>query len=145
MGDDLEAWNETYKDDTYVMLALVFDGESAKLKLKFKAEEDAWFWAAKKGRNYVFDFGLGEEEYDEKDVPSPIRKLIGSRGGGPNGNAAKLPAKKLMIRGYSRRPYAEYASGWNSRGRRPDEFLPQGLYVQLANMYLRAMGVPAYL
>jgi hypothetical protein len=65
-------------------VALEFDGSSIKLKVKSKAAgEDAWFWAARKGSSYVFDFGLGDEEYGENDVPRPMRRLIATRGGGP--------------------------------------------------------------
>jgi len=139
-----KGWEETYDDNTYAIVALVFDGSSIKLKVKAKAGEDAWFWATRNGSSYVFDFGLGDEEYDENDVPRPLRKLIATRGGGPEGNAATFP-KVLLIKGFSKRTYAEYASMWRSRGERPEEFLPQGLHTQLANMCLRKMGVPAYL
>jgi hypothetical protein len=73
-----------------------------------------------------------------------MRKLIATRGGGPEGNAATFP-RVLLVEGYSKRTYAEYASMWRSRGARPEEFLPRGLHTQLANMCLRMMGVPAYL
>ncbi len=91
-------------------MALVFDGSSIKLKVKSKAAgEDAWFWAARKGSSYVFDFGLGDEEYGENDVPRPMRRLIATRGGGPEGNSTTFP-KVLLVKGYSKRTYAEYAS-----------------------------------
>lgn len=148
-GADQTAWDETYDDNTYVVLALVLDGKSVKLQAKVKAEEEAWFWAKKEGSSYLFDFGLGDgdEEYDENKVPPMLKKLIGSRGGGPGGNSFKLPVHLLVdpAHPYRRRTFADYSSLWGSRGRRPDEYMAQGLFLQLANLYLRRLGVPAYL
>lgn len=146
MSNDQKAWDEVYEENKYVILSLVISSDKkVTLKVKSKVAADAWFWAAKKGRKYTLDFGLGDEEYEEGDVPRPIRKLIATRGGGPNGNAVKMPEPKLFVKGYPKRPYVEYFTQWQLRGGKPEEYFPQDLHAGYAYIYLQAMGVPAYL
>jgi hypothetical protein len=148
-------FDAVYENNNTVSLVLEMDGTDVKLKLKFKQvpgiKQSGTILATKKpGGKYALNFGLGDEEYDEKDLPNPIKKLIDSSGGGPNGNAVKLPPKNEIIRhDYTVRPYAEYASAWNSRrkgGTDPlDKPLPESLYRHVAKLYLDQMGVPLYL
>jgi hypothetical protein len=76
--------------------------------------------------------------------------LIDSNGGGPNGNAVKMPPSKLMINSdYTIKPYDEYLRLFASRRwmelKVNDKPIPKSLYVEVAKFYLDQMGVPLYL
>lgn len=152
---DQQLFDKAYEDNNNIMLILELDGESVQLKLKVeelpKIKKSGTIWATRKpGGKYVFNFGLGDQEYEAKDLPNPIKKLIDGSGGGPGGSAVKMPPKSELIRrDFTIRPYAEYASAWNSRrkgGVDPlDKPLPERLYKQVAMLYLDQMGVPLYL
>ena len=96
----------------------------------------------KEGRKYILNFGLGDEEFDADELPSPMRKLIDTSGGGPNGNAVQLPPVKWVIRDYVPRRYVEYFTIATSHGKTP---VGERFYMKLAKMYLDKMGVPLYL
>src|SRR5688500_18831570 len=135
------------------MLVLEFDGESLKLKAKMKkvpgVKQSGTIWVKKKGRKYIINLGLGDEEYDSDDLPNPIKQLIASAGGGPNGNALIMPPRKLVIENYLIRPYAQYLRLFNSNKyfgvRVYDKPLPESLYREVGKFYLEVMGVPLYL
>jgi hypothetical protein len=137
-----DRWDKTYDDNKYVVLVVEFGSGDPKLKLKFKNEQEGWIWAKKSGRKYVLNFGLGDEEFDADDLPSPMRKLIDSSGGGPYGNAAQLPPVNWVTRDYMVRPYVEYFTIATSHGKLP---LPERLYRRLGKIYLDKMGTPLYL
>jgi hypothetical protein len=112
-----------------------------KLKLKFKNEQEGWVSITKDRRKYVLNFCLGDEEFDADELPNPMRKLIDTSSGGPNGNAVQLPPVKWVIRDYLPRPYVEYFTIATSHGKTP---VGQRFYMKLAKMYLDKMGVPFY-
>jgi hypothetical protein len=142
-------------ESDYTMLVLEYDGSSVKLKLQGKdlpgIQQSGTVWVTRESGKWTFDFGLGEEEYDEKDVPNPIKQLVKTKGGGPTGNAVRFPpvADLIKIPGYTIRPYAEYASRWRSRrlsGKEPlDKPLMQRSYRHVAMIYLELLGAPLYL
>ena len=68
-----DGWDKTYDDRKYMLLALEFSAEAPKLKLKFKNEQEGWIWVTKEGRKYILNFGLGDEEFDADELPSPMR------------------------------------------------------------------------
>jgi hypothetical protein len=92
---------DAYEDNNPVLLGLVFDGESVKLKLKIKklpgVKETGIFAVKKKKGKYTINFGLGEEEYDEDDLPNPIKKLIDVGGGGPGGGEVVMPPMHVFV------------------------------------------------
>jgi hypothetical protein len=151
--DDQDLFDEAYEGNNSTMLVIETDGESVKLKLKMKklpgAKQSGTIAAKRKpGGKYVIDFGMGSEEYGPDELPNPIKKLIDSKGGGPNGNAATLPPVKSVIRNYLPRTYPEYASDWRSRrysGKAKDAALTERVYHHVAKLYLDQMGVPLYL
>ncbi len=153
MGDQ-DLFNEAYEGNNYAMLVLESDGESMKLKLKVKKVpglgESGTIGAKRKGNKWVINVGLGDEEYNDDDLPNPIKTLIASSGGGPNGNAAPMPPRKLIITSdYLVRPYAEYRRLFTSNKyfglRVNDKPIPESLYYQVAKLYLDLLGVPLYL
>ena len=153
MGDQ-DLFNEAYEGNNSGVLVLESDGESMKLKYKQKKVpglgESGTIWVKRKGGKWIINVGLGDEEYDDNELPNPIKKLIASAGGGPNGNAAAMPDKKLVITSdYLVRPYDEYRRLFNSNkyfGLRVDDVpIPKSLYHQVAKLYLETMGVPLYL
>jgi hypothetical protein len=82
-------------------------------------------------------------------MPNPIKRLVDSKGGGPGGNAAAMPPKKLVISGTLPRPYDEYRRLFNTNKwkylRVYDKPLPESLYYEVAKNYLEQMGMPLYL
>ena len=158
MGDQ-DLWEDrAYDDDSanYAMLVLEADGEgSVSLKLKVKKipglKQSGTITATRKGGGkYSMNFGLGDEDIDEDKIPNPIKKLIDSNGGGPNGNAVKMPPSKLMINSdFTIKPYEEYLRLFATRRwmdlKVNDKPIPKGLYVEVAKFYLDQMGVPLYL
>jgi hypothetical protein len=87
---DNEIWEEeAYEEENYVMLMLKFDRESVTLKGYVKKAiggESAAIWAKRKGSNWLINFGAGDEEYEDGEVPNPMKRLIDS--GGPR----KIPS-----------------------------------------------------
>lgn len=153
MGDQ-DLFDEVYESNDYTMFVLESDGSSIKLKLKTKKvpgiKQSGTIWAKRKSNgNYVIDAGLGDEEYEAGDMPNPIKKLIDTSGGGPGGNAALMPEKKLVINGYLPRSYDEYKRLFTSRRyfnlRVYDKPIPENLYYEVAKLYLEEMGVPLFL
>lgn len=151
---DQDLFDEVYDGNNYAMLVLELDGESMKLKLKAKKipgiGESGTIWAKRKGRKWILNIGLGDEEYDDDQMPNAIKKLISSAGGGPNGNAVVMPPLRMVIHnGYSVRPYAEYRRLFTSRKyfdvRPNDKPLPESLYYIVAKLYLEQMGVPLFI
>lgn len=154
MGDQ-NLWDETYygddADNNYVKLMLEFDGDSVKLKAFIKklpvGKQSAAIWAKRKsGGKWVIDFGAGDEEYSEDDLPNPIKKLIASGGAGKD--QVGMPPKSSLIKNYTIRPYAEYCSIWKSRRQSGKDFekaLTKPLFHELAKTYLEMMGTPLYL
>jgi len=149
-----KGWEDgAYEDHNYGMLTLSLDGESLKLTAKVKkvpgAKESGTFFVKKTGKKYIINVGMGDEEYDEDDLPNPIKSLIASKGGGPNGNAVAMPEKRLVIRDYLIRPYDEYLRLFNSNRyfnlKVYDKPLPKSLYFQVGKAYLEEAGVPLYL
>lgn len=154
MADEDEQFEQAYPDDSSVKLVLEFDGTNFTLKLKGKkipgVGQAGQISAKKTGRKYVFDFGLGDKEFDEKDLPNPIKKLIDSKGGGPSGHQVKFPPRKDVItEDYTIRPYPEYASRWQSRSlagkEKMERPLTERLYLEIARLYLDLLGVPLYI
>jgi hypothetical protein len=151
--DNQDLFNEVYDGNNYAMLVLESDGQSMKLKLKIKKVpglgESGTIWAKRKGSKWVIDVGLGDEEYSDADLPNPIKKLIASGGGGPNGNAVQMPAKTLVISGYLVRPYDQYRRLFTSNKyfnlRINDKPIPESLYYEVGKLYLDLLGVPLYL
>jgi hypothetical protein len=152
MGDS-ELFEQVYEDSNSVVLTLTIKGNSVALGLKAQGtpvlDQGVTVWASRTGgRKYVINCGFGEEEYDEDDLPNPIKKLIASGGGGPNGEKVSMPPIKALIRpGYLIRPYPEYCSDWVTRnsGKVHDKPMPEILYYQIAKLYLKLQGVPLYL
>lgn len=134
------AFDDVYGSNSYGLFTLSWDGESFTFKLKAKHHETIAVWAKKEKGKYLIDFGAGDEEYDEKSLPNPIKKLIETKGGGAGGNAVKLPPRKVFINGGgSVRSYGEYASHWKSRWEAGDKTLekplPRYLYEWIAYFY----------
>lgn len=137
------SFDDVYDSNSYGLFTLSWDGEAFTFKLKIKYQETISVWAKKEGRKYIIDFGAGDEEYDEDKLPNPIKKLIASKGGGPEGNAVRLPPRKVFINNSGHvRSYGEYASIWKSRWEAGDKTLekplPRTLYEQIAALYANA-------
>lgn len=161
MGDDdnryeqaEEEFDDEYESNNYVKLTLEFDGTSFTLKVTTKkvpgVGQSGQIWAKKTGRKYTFDFGLGDKDIDEKDLPNPIKALIDSKGGGPSGNQVKFPPRNDVITDdYNIRPYPEYASRWNSRRlagkEKMEKPLTKALYKEIGKLYLELLGVPLHI
>ncbi|MBX3244748.1 MAG: hypothetical protein KF685_09860 [Acidobacteria bacterium] len=150
MGDQ-ERFDEAYEGNNYALLVLETDGESMKLKLKVKKVpglgESGTIWAARKNGKWVLDFGLGDEEYDEDELPNPIKKLIATKGGGPNGNPVTMPKRSVIITMDNMiRPYEEYRKRFTSARifdlRIHDILIPESLYYQVALLYLQMPKSP---
>jgi hypothetical protein len=151
---DDEYYGDEDEDNNYVKLSLEFDGTSFTLKLTTKkvpgVKQSGQIWAKKTGRKYSIDFGLGDQEFDEKDVPNPIRTIIDSKGGGPSGYQVKFPPRGDVVRDdYTLVSYPEYASRWKSRRLEGKEKMEKPftkeLYKEVGKLYLKLLGVPLYL
>ena len=148
-----ERFDEVYDGHNYAILTLVCDGIAvAKVKIKEVpgTGESGTIWARKKNGKWVLNFGMGDEEYDEDEMPNPVKKLIATAGGGPNGNAVAMLTKNMIITsGYMIRPYAEYMKKFNSNKifglRVHDKPLPEKLYYEVGKLYLKMLGAPLYL
>lgn len=140
-------FDHVYDGHKYGLFVLETDGQTMKLKLKVKevpglGESGAiWIQQNENGKWFI-NAGLGGEEYDDKDVPNPIKKLVKTAGGGPIRNSAIMPPRHLVIRGDNTvKPYDEYkkaalgqrflgpveASGW--------QIIPKAIYHEVAKLY----------
>jgi hypothetical protein len=134
------SFDDVYDSNSYGLFTLSWDGEAFTFKLKVKAHETISVWAKRDGKKFVINFGAGDEEYEESDLPNPIRKLIDSKGGGPGGNAVKFPPRKVFLTSSGKpRSYGEYASIWKRRWEAGDKTLekplPRALFEQIAASY----------
>ena len=143
--DDSDAFDETYKDSSYVMLVFTYDGSSGQLTLKgrvFGASESGTIGVKKQGRTYTFSMGVGTVDYDEDQLPNPIKRLVGG-GSGPYAPAMDLPPPSRLIRSdYTPVSYGQYTWKAIELG---EPILPRELFQQLVKWYLDVMGVPLYL
>ena len=139
MADD-GLFDQAYPDNDYGLFTLSWDGTAFTFKLKANHEESISIWAKREGGKFLIDFGAGDEEYEEGELPNPIKKLIETKGGGPGGNAVRLPPRKTFINSSGKiRPYGEYASDWRSRwlagDRSLEKPLPRDMYYEIADFY----------
>lgn len=148
MPSDQDLFDESTSEDRYVMLVIEFDGENGKLVMKGKSKapglgESGFFGVKKEGRRYTVVMGLGKEEYDDKDLPNPIKRMLGG-GSGSFSAIMKLPPASLVIRKGENMPVSynayrgrAYARGW--------PILPREMYQEVIRYYLERMGTPLYL
>ncbi len=154
--NDEEQFEETYKDSSYSLLVFEYKNGTAKLTLKGGqlpgVKESGIFGIKKVNGKYVFNFGLGKEEYDDDDVPNPIKKLVGGTSGAYIRGVDVPSSARIIRRDFTFRPYADYRRDffltkvpYRDDGRALDKPLPRGVYMHLVKFYLAIKGVPLYL
>ena len=147
---DNEIWEEeAYEEENYVMLMLKFESELVTLKGYVKKAiggEFAAIYAKRKGAKWLIDFGAGDEEYEDGEVPNPMKGLINS--GGAEKDSVRMPPISHLIKDkYVPRSYNDYLmiAGMWARTDRKYIMLGKRLFQDIQDAYLINIGVPRYL
>src|SRR5262245_54746138 len=143
---DNEIWeDEAYEEGNYVMLFLKIDSDSVTLKGYVKkgiGGQSNTIWAKRKGSKWLVDFGAGDEEYEDGELPNPMKRLIDS--GGAEKDSVRMPPISHLIKDKKfPRKYIDYlmiAGMWEKTDRKYI-VLSKHLFEDMQNAYLINIGV----